>query len=154
MTCRTCEWVERRDRGEAPAWDHIVRTAHWDVVHCWPTEHEGWLVIVCREHRDSIADLSVDEASELGELLRLASRSLHDTMGAVKTYVAQFAEHPLHPHVHFHVIPRGPDHPDELKGPRIFGRLGDEATSVPETRMNELAADVRAFLQSHLGGSG
>lgn len=150
MPCRTCEWVERRDRGEAPAWDRILRTAYWDIVHCWPTQHEGWLVLVCREHRDSIAELSDGESGQLGELLRLTSMSLHETLGAVKTYVAQFAEHPLHPHVHFHVIPRGLDHPDELKGPRIFDRLGDEAKSVPETRMSELAEDIRSFLLGHL----
>jgi len=154
MECRTCEWVARRDRGEAPVWDQILRAVHWDVVHCWPTAHEGWLVVVARVHRDSIAELSEEEASELGPLLRRTSQALTEVHGAVKTYVAQFAEHPLHPHVHFHVIPRAADHPESLMGPRIFDRLGDEETAVAEERMTEIAHAVRAFLLRHLDESG
>lgn len=146
MECRTCEWVARRDRGEAPRWDQILRTKHWDVVHCWPTRHEGWLVLATRIHRSSIAELNDGESEELGPLLRLVSQALGEKVGAVKTYVAQFAEHPLHPHVHFHVIPRAVDHPDALMGPRVFDQLGDETSAVPEARMNELAAAVREYL--------
>jgi len=48
--CRTCELVERRDRGAAPLWDCIFRTPYWDIVHCYGTSLEGWLVLVSREH--------------------------------------------------------------------------------------------------------
>jgi diadenosine tetraphosphate (Ap4A) HIT family hydrolase len=150
MGCRSCELVARRDRGEAPLWDAIVRTAHWDVVHCWPTSHEGWLVLAVRVHRDSIADLTADEAAELGPLLRVASQALHERVGAVKTYVAQFAEHPDHQHVHVHLVPVAADHPDQRRGPQVFGLLGDESTAVSEDRMNELALALRADLAARL----
>jgi diadenosine tetraphosphate (Ap4A) HIT family hydrolase len=142
--CRTCELVTRRDRGEAPLWDAIHRTPRWDVVHCYGTSVEGWLVVLTREHRSAIADLTDAEAAELGPLLKHASEALRDAVGCVKTYVAQFAEHPLHPHVHFHVIPRAADHPDDLRGPRIFDALGDAVDPVPDARMDEIAARVRA----------
>jgi diadenosine tetraphosphate (Ap4A) HIT family hydrolase len=126
-----------------------VRTAHWDIVHCWPTSHEGWLVLASRVHHDAVAELSEEAAVELGTLLRVVSQALHDRVGAVKTYVAQFAEHPNHQHVHVHLIPRAADHPDELKGPRVFDRLGD-VEAVSEERMNELALDLRAYLVDRL----
>lgn len=141
--CRTCELVERRDRGEAPAWDQIHRTERWDVVHCYGTSVEGWLVLVCREHRTALADLTDPEAAELGPLIKSASLALRACLGAAKTYAVQFAEHPLHPHVHVHVIPRAVDLPEHERGPRIFDRLGvTEADAVSESRMNEIASQV------------
>jgi diadenosine tetraphosphate (Ap4A) HIT family hydrolase len=139
--CKTCELVSRRDAGSAPPWDRIWRTAHWDVVHAYGTSHQGWLVLVTRVHRSAIADLTDAEARELGPLLVATSAALGVSLGAVKTYVAQFAEHPLHPHVHFHVIARRADHPDEFKGPGIFGTMADDAT-IDEARMNSIAEAV------------
>ena len=145
--CSTCELVRRRDRGEAPPWDEIWRTPSWDVVHCDGTAIEGWLVLACREHRSSLADLSDTEAAALGPLLKLVSAALHDVVGCEKTYAVQFAEHPEHPHVHVHVIARPPGLADALKGPRIFDRAGlPEDECVPVDRMNELAAGIAAFI--------
>jgi diadenosine tetraphosphate (Ap4A) HIT family hydrolase len=145
--CRTCELLDRRDRGEAPPWDQIARTPEWDIVHCYGTSVEGWLVVVCRRHIGAIAEMTDAEAAELGPLLKLVSGALHEVLGCEKTYVVQFAEHPQHPHVHFHVIPRHGDHPADLRGPKIFDLLGvapDQA--VPEDRMNEIAADLARSL--------
>lgn len=151
--CKTCELVTRRDVGEAPPWDRIWRTPTWDVVHAYGTSHEGWLVLVTREHRSAIADLSEAEARELGPLLKVTSEALHISLGASKTYVAQFAEHPLHPHVHFHVIPRRADHPDELKGPRIFETMELNA-EVGEARMNAIAEAIAGhFAGAGIGGN-
>ena len=98
-------------------------------------------MLVTRQHRSSIADLTDAEALELGPLLRRASVALRAVVGCEKTYVAQFAEHPQHRHVHFHVIPRAADHPEELRGPMVFALLGGpDDQCVPEARMNELAA--------------
>lgn len=147
--CRTCELVERRDRDEAPLWDCIHRTARWDVVHCYGTSLEGWLVLVCRRHVGAVADLTDEEAAELGPLIKRVSAALHDTLGCVKTYVAQFAEHPLHPHVHVHVIPRRSDMAHDERGPRIFARLGvTDDLAVPEARMDQIAAGVAAHLRA------
>ncbi|MGK2950423.1 MAG: HIT family protein [Acidimicrobiales bacterium] len=145
--CLTCQLVERRDAGEAPLWDAIVRTPHWDVVHAFGTAVEGWLVLVVRRHLTSVADLSDQEAAELGPLIRDVSSAVQRAVDCDKTYVVQFAEHPQHPHVHVHVIPRRRDLPDERQGPRVFSLLGvpdDEA--VPADRMDEIAALVRADL--------
>jgi len=145
--CLTCDLVRRRDRGDAPPWDSIVRTAHWDVVHSYNTSLPGWLVLVARRHITAIDELTDEEAAELGVLLRRASAALRQVTGCGKTYVCQFAEQAEHPHVHFHVIPRLADQPDDRRGPRVFGYLGvPDEERVGEERMNAIAAEVRRLL--------
>jgi diadenosine tetraphosphate (Ap4A) HIT family hydrolase len=147
-SCRTCELIARRDNGGAPPWDRIRRTAHWDVVHAFDTSIEGWLVLVARRHVSSVGELDDDAVVELGPLLRDVSRVLGSVLGCAKTYVVQFAEHPQHPHVHFHVVPRAEDHPVELLGPQVFKALGVQAPArVPEARMNLIAAKVSEALE-------
>jgi diadenosine tetraphosphate (Ap4A) HIT family hydrolase len=143
--------VARRDRGEAPLWDSIHRTEGWDVVHCYGTSLEGWMVLVCRRHVSAVADLTDAEAAELGPLIKLVSAAVHEAVGCVKTYVAQFAEHPLHPHVHVHVIPRRSDMAHDERGPRVFARLGvTDDLAVPESRMDVIAARVAQHLRPAL----
>ncbi len=138
--CETCTLVARRDRGEAPAWDSILRTESWDLAHASGSALEGWLVLATRRHVPVVADLSDNEAAELGPLLRRVSRALRDTIGCPKTYVAQFAEHPLHQHVHVHVIPRHANQSPALNSYRIFSLLGGEQPEVSEGRRDDLAA--------------
>ena len=129
-------------------WDRILRTDQWDVVHAFGTSLEGWLVLVVRRHITAVADLTEAEAAELGPLIQRVSAAVQGVTGCAKTYVAQFAEHAQHPHVHIHVIPRSKDLPDELQGPRVFNLLGvSEGDAVPEARMDEIAAAVAARLE-------
>jgi diadenosine tetraphosphate (Ap4A) HIT family hydrolase len=147
MKCHTCELVERRDRGEAPPWDCIARAPHWDVGHAFDTSIEGWLVLVLRRHATSVADLLDSEAASLGPLIAATSRALERVLRCTRVYVAQFAEHPLHPHVHFHLIARPPNLAAGEVGPGIFTRLGVAPEQrVSDTRMNEIAAAVRRHL--------
>lgn len=145
--CQTCELVARRDRGEAPPWDAIYRSQYWDVVHSFNTSLPGWLVLVARRHIAAVDEMSDAEAVELGRLLRCVSLALKEATGCVKTYVVQFAESPDHPHVHFHIVPRMADQPEDHTGPNVFRYLGvAEGERVSEARMNELAAQVRETL--------
>ena len=83
----------------------------------------------------------------MGRLQRLTSLALHAAVGCTKTYVVQFAEHPQHPHVHFHIIPRMADIYDDVRGPGVFKHLGvPESERVSAARMNEVAQTVRATL--------
>jgi diadenosine tetraphosphate (Ap4A) HIT family hydrolase len=145
--CLTCDLVRRRDRGQAPLWDSIHRTAHWDVVHSYNTALPGWLVLVARRHVAAIDELSDEEAAELGVLLRRVSAALRQVTGCLKTYAVQFAEQAEHPHVHFHVIPRLPEQPAERRGPAVFGYLGvADEERVNEEQMNVIAAEVRRII--------
>lgn len=123
-TCHTCELIARRDAGEAPLWDSILRMKHFDIVHSYNTSLRGWLVLVARRHMTAIAEMTEDEAVELGSLIRRVSLAVQKVTGCVNTYVVQFAEMAEQPHVHFHIIPRMPDLPDAYKGTNIFELLG------------------------------
>lgn len=145
--CQTCELIARRDAGIAPLWDCIHRTAYWDIVHSYNTALPGWLVLVARRHIEAVDELTDEEAAELGILLRLVSLALKDITGCLKTYVIQFAEAVEHPHVHFHVIPRMADQPEDRRSTKIFGYLGvPEEERVSEATMNIIAVKVREFL--------
>ena len=147
MKCQTCELVSRRDAGNAPLWDCIHRTQYWDVVHSFNTALRGWLVLVARRHIEAIDELTEEEAVELGVLLRRVSLALKEVTGCLKTYVIQFAEAAEHPHVHFHVIPRMADQPEDRRSTKIFGYLGvPEEERVSEGTMNLIAVKVRESL--------
>jgi diadenosine tetraphosphate (Ap4A) HIT family hydrolase len=147
MPCLTCDLLAARDKGDRPLWDDIYRTAHWDVVHCNSTSLLGWMILVLRRHITAIADLTDEEASELGRLQRRVSKALHQVTGCAKTYVVQFAEHPQHPHVHFHVIPVMADLRREERALNIFTHLGvPEDQRVSEADMNRIAVQVRECL--------
>lgn len=142
--CHTCELTRRRDTGEAPLWDNMYRSQHWDVVHAYNTSLPGWLVLVARRHIAAVDEMTEDEALELGLLIRRVSLILKSLTGCAKTYVIQFAEAADHPHVHFHIVPRMSDQPDDRRGPLIFGYLGvPEADRVTEAEMNRIAEGVR-----------
>lgn len=145
--CYTCELTARRDAGTAPLWDCIQRTPYWDIVHSYNTSLPGWLVVIARRHLASIDEMSEAESAALGPLLRQVSIALKAVTGCRKTYVVQFAEAPGHPHVHFHVIPRMADLPEERRSTNIFRYLGvPEEERLSEIQMNEIARKVQPFL--------
>jgi diadenosine tetraphosphate (Ap4A) HIT family hydrolase len=147
--CRSCELIARRDRGEAPRWDCLLRTSGWDVAHAYDSSLEGWTVLVLRRHVTTVAEMTAEEASQLGTLVKSVSSALAVVTGCAKTYVAQFAEDPQHRHVHFHVIPVPADNPDELRSYRIFARLGvPRDQQVPEERMNEISNAMAIALEA------
>ncbi|HFQ94059.1 MAG TPA: HIT family protein [Anaerolineae bacterium] len=145
--CYTCELILQRDKGAAPLWDNIYRTQYWDVVHSYNTGLPGWLVLVSRRHIEAIDEMSDDEVSELGILIREVSIILKQITDCLKTYVLQFAEHPKHPHVHFHIVPRMKDQPEERRGAGVMGYLGvPESERVDENVMNEMGEQIRQML--------
>ena len=151
--CYTCELAARRERNKAPLWDDVYRTDLWFLAHAYNTKLPGWMVLVPRRHVESIGELTADEAAQLGHLLRSVSQALKQTTNCAKTYVMQFAEHPQHPHVHFHVVPRMADQPPEYKGPRIFdyNKGTTDETRVSEAEMNALCEKIRAAMVALAG---
>jgi diadenosine tetraphosphate (Ap4A) HIT family hydrolase len=145
--CHTCQIIRRRDEGEVPMWDSIHRTPYWDVAHAYDTALLGWVVLVARRHIAAVDEMTEDEAVEMGKLVRQISAALKEHLGCLKTYVMQFAEAPGHSHVHFHIVPRMIDQPEDHKGPDIFKYLGiPEAQRVSETDMNNLSLKIRRSL--------
>ena len=147
--CVSCELVAKRDMGNAPIWDSILRTPFWDVVHCNDTALLGWTVLVTHRHIGAIDELTQAEALELGTLLRKVSLALKKIVHCSKTYVIQMAEAEGHHHVHFHVIPRMANLSEEYRSVNIFKLLGvSEKERVSEESMNDFALQMRRFLES------
>ena len=82
-------------------------------------------MIALRRHAHAIHELEEPELQELGDLLHLLSRVLHDLLGCEKEYLVQFAEMPGFQHVHFHLVARAAKLPSAFKGAGIFGALGE-----------------------------
>ncbi|HUD69784.1 MAG TPA: HIT domain-containing protein [Acidimicrobiales bacterium] len=143
--CPRLQWQSPAPR------DRIVATSRFVVAHAFNANLEGWLVVLPRRHVVSLDQFDDVETAELGPLLRGVTAALMATTGCEKTYVLLLAEMEGFQHVHFHVVPRGPDLPDAYRGSRIFGLLGNpELDVVSPERMNELAIALRG----HLADSG
>ena len=106
----------------------------------------GWSSSPAR-HVAALDELDPTAAQELGLLLHSLSSALRATTGCEKTYVMSFGEAEGFSHLHVHVVPRMADHPEELRGPWVFGLLGaDEADQVSVQDRDVLARELRAQL--------
>ncbi|WP_371481307.1 HIT family protein [Kitasatospora sp. NBC_00315] len=143
MDCYSCG--READPAGLPPRERIAMDEHWRVAHAVRTALPGWLVLMPRRHVLSVAALTDAEAASLGSWQVRLSRALRAVTGCEKTYVAQFAEQAGFEHVHFHVVPRAVGHPEELRGPRVFGLL-NAADPVGDRRMDELALEIGALL--------
>ncbi|BFU45653.1 HIT family protein [Krasilnikovia sp. MM14-A1004] len=145
MDCYVCRNNDQFD--QLPPRERIAADTHWRVAHTFNTTLPGWLVLVPRRHVTTIAELNDDEAAALGTWQVRLSRALHDVTGCAKTYVMQFAEQEGFSHVHFHVVPRMPDIPDDRRGPAIFGYLvRPPGQGIDEPHRDDLAAALQARL--------
>jgi diadenosine tetraphosphate (Ap4A) HIT family hydrolase len=107
--------------------------------------HLGWLILITRMHRTSIAELTDAEAIEFGPLTKAVSVALGDITGCPKTYLTQFAEHPDHQHVHIHIVARTEELNPNHRGPFVFAELGaNEGSRVPEHKLNDHANQLAA----------
>jgi diadenosine tetraphosphate (Ap4A) HIT family hydrolase len=117
------------------------------VVHSYDTALPGWLIVVVRRHIESVDELTDPEAVELGRLIRRVSLALKEVTGCLKTYVIQFAESAEHPHVHFHIIPRMANQPQDRHSTKIFGYLNvPPEERIGQEDMNAIAVKVRKIL--------
>ncbi len=150
--CLTCAAGE--GRVQLALVPSLAVTDQWRVEQGHPTSVRGWLVVVLRRHAPALHDLTTDEWSELAMVLAAVCSAQRKVIGADKEYVLQFAEADGFHHVHFHVVPRLPEWPHELAGPRVMGALGAEVGD-PLT-LEEVGPTLDALrreLDSRLGGS-
>ena len=146
--CHICERIGWRDAGQAPLWDAILRTEHWDVVHSYNSELLGWIVLIPHRHIESLAGLNEAECQEMSTLIRQLSQALEQVTGCAKTYLMQFSEQAGHKHLHLHLVPRMADQPADRKGPRVIAYLGaDEESRISDDRMNRFAAELKAAMR-------
>lgn len=143
--CYSCD--QQLDPSPPPRED-VVHTEHWRVAHAFNSTLAGWVVIVPTRHVLSFTELTPAAADELGGLVLRMSRALEQVTGCVKTYLMQFSEAEGFSHLHLHLVPRLPDQPEDVRGPRVFAYLSeDQAGWLPETERDRIAMAVRAALR-------
>ena len=126
----------------------IYEDALWRLEHSLsPAPLAGWLVLKTRRHCEGLDRLTEAEAAGLGPLMRRFCAALRAASGAEKIYSILLAEAVAH--VHIHLIPRQPDLPEALRGPRIFDLLGQASQTgigVPDAEAAAMAEAVRSQL--------
>lgn len=84
----------------------IFRTRWWVVEHCIGPLGLGTLIVKPERHVTSVADLSEDEAAELGPLLRRATQVARQLVGADQVYNCLWSHAGGEPvHIHYVVQP-------------------------------------------------
>jgi diadenosine tetraphosphate (Ap4A) HIT family hydrolase len=130
----------------------ILETPYWVVEHVHPTSVRGWLVVVLTRHCSALHDLTRQEWDDLNRLLPAICQTLHEILGTEKEYVMQLAEGVGFKHVHFHVVARLPEWPDDLRGSRVFSALGDGVENpLTADELTPLALEIREQLLAILG---
>jgi diadenosine tetraphosphate (Ap4A) HIT family hydrolase len=101
--CMACE-LSRGER-ELPG-GLIHRTRHWLVEHCVGPLGIGTLIVKPERHVTSVADLTKDEAIELGPLLHQASAVASQLVGADQVYNCLWSHAGGKPvHIHYVIQP-------------------------------------------------
>ncbi|MCC6866922.1 MAG: HIT family protein [Ignavibacteria bacterium] len=122
----------------------IYEGKYWLVEHTYPTALKGWVVIVLKRHAESLHELTNEEFLEFGEICSITSKLINELTGCVKEYCISYSEAEHFNHVHFHIIPRAADLPDELKGSKIFTLLKvSECESVPEQEIIDICKSLK-----------
>ncbi len=143
--CYSCD--QQAALGSLPPREDVVHTEHWRAAHAFNSTLPGWLVLLPTRHVMSFTQLSPEAADELGGLVTRLSGALERVTGCVKTYLMQFSEAEGFSHLHLHLVPRGPDHPEDARGPRVFTYLiEDPAGAVSEEERDRIALALRAEL--------
>lgn len=144
---RSCHSCEQNAADSLPPREEIWRSEHWRVAHAFDTALPGWLVVLATRHVVALDELPVAAAAELGLLLQRLTSAIRAVTGCEKTYVMMLGEAEGFSHLHIHVVPRVPDQPAELRGPRVFGLLGvAEVDQVNEEERDALAHRLRSHL--------
>jgi diadenosine tetraphosphate (Ap4A) HIT family hydrolase len=142
IQCFNCAYATRTDL--PPREDVWGVAGMWRVALAFNSSLEGWAVAIPSRHIEALDELTDEESSSLGILLRDLTRALKAVTGCQKTYVLLLAEQPGFNHVHFHVVPRMEDLPSDRAGTAIFAYLKEDPLSDDER--DEIALRIRSEL--------
>jgi diadenosine tetraphosphate (Ap4A) HIT family hydrolase len=138
--CRSCE--VSAGSLQAPG-GFIFENELLTLTHHIQPDHAtaGFLILQPRRHVEQIAELTLEEAAELGPMLRAASQALTHVLAPQKVYVCSFGS--IVKHVHFYLIPQSVDMPNAA-------RLLDELDTGRWACSDDEAADVAARIRVEL----
>lgn len=119
----------------------VYRDDEWGCEVADGYDVPGWYILRARRHAEGWGALTAAEAAGFGVVSQRVAQAIQAATGAPTVYFLSFGEN--YPHLHFLVIARPADLPDELRGAAILAqraRLRDRAAALT------VAADVRGAL--------
>jgi diadenosine tetraphosphate (Ap4A) HIT family hydrolase len=123
----------------------IFETKGWRVEHCVGPLGVGTLVVKPKRHVLYLADITEDEALEMGPLLRQSATAVQELTKAEQVYVCLWSHGPVH--IHYVVQPALPDAISEVGvyGPRMQAAMFARGGSVDASGAAAFAERVRAW---------
>ena len=142
MECLTCQSISGEKRiSPGPT---IYNGKFWLVEHAYPCKLKGWLVLVLKRHVEALHELTRDEFLELADLQHKLARLVFQELDCEKEYSVCLAEAEHFHHIHFHLVPKPKDLPDEIKATRIFAMLQvEEKDAIPPDEIRKLCYYLR-----------
>lgn len=141
MECYSCEETQGKRRlSPGPT---IFQGEFWRVEHAYPCGMKGWLVIILNRHAEALHELTAAEFTELASIQHRAATALQRHLDCPKEYTMCFAEAPHFNHVHFHVVARLKDAPENLKGPAVFALIRPDVQAIPANETAEFCEELR-----------
>jgi diadenosine tetraphosphate (Ap4A) HIT family hydrolase len=120
----------------------------WVVSHhSGPYTDPGELMVKCRRHTESVAELNQPEAAALGPILRAAVTAIERAVRPERVYVASYGERQRH--LHFFLLPRTANLPaghiisDVYRRGRTMLRRWGVARNPTSAARAEVAARIR-----------
>jgi len=127
----------------------IHRSQHWTVEHCIGPLGVGTLIVKPLRHVVRFAELTWDEAAELGPLLHTVTRALGEELGPDQTYITQWSHAGFVPgHIHLVVQPAWDANRKRFERPGPFTQVAMFEANVPldETEVIAFCDRMRARL--------
>jgi ATP adenylyltransferase len=147
--CLACDLYE----GRTPlAGGLIHETRHWAVEHCIGPLGLGTLIVKPKRHVVHVAELSHDEANELGPLLRLTASTASAVISPDQVYVTLWSHAGARPgHIHWVVQPVTCEQIAhyQLHGPRLQVAMLERGETPAADAVELLAARLRPLFASH-----
>jgi diadenosine tetraphosphate (Ap4A) HIT family hydrolase len=125
----------------------IHETTYWRVEHCVGPLGVGTLIVKPSRHVVHVADLTADEADELGAVLRRASSVVTRLTPSRQVYVCLWSHGPAH--VHFVVQPVSDELMDRLgaHGPALQLAMFESEPSPDPAAVADFADAARAAFE-------
>jgi diadenosine tetraphosphate (Ap4A) HIT family hydrolase len=135
----------------------IYATEHWVVEHCTGPLGAGTLIVKPFRHCLHLADLTREEAQEIGPLLQRVSRAVQALTEADQVYVCLWSHAGWHPaHIHFVVQAAWNRWQDvyDRPGPLVQAAMFQTGTTPPVAEVERVCRGLRELLRHDSRGAG
>ena len=147
LDCYACRLTEG---AEPLLGGRIYATEHWVVEHCTGPLGAGTLIVKPFRHCIHVGDLTVEEAVEIGPLLRRVSQAIRALTQADQVYVCLWSHQRWQPtHIHFVVQPAWNEWSDKYgrPGPLAQAEMFRAGTAPPITEVEQVCLQLSKLLE-------